>query len=207
MRSHTNANLYGRCHACHQRLEICPCAVLPRIETQTRIIVIRHALESLKTTNTARLASLILPGLRIVSWGGIEDDAHDAIAAIPEDGAVMLYPMAPERTASGEGAFEGPRTLIVPDGNWNQSKRIVRRLLQARPMPFFGLADGPARTAKRLREPIHAGQRSTLEAIAAALGRVEDPSIEARLLAAYDDFVLRITRTSGRLRARDRALL
>src|SRR4051812_30085981 len=41
----------GRCPRCYLRPEICLCPLVPRIETRSEFVILRHALENWKMTN------------------------------------------------------------------------------------------------------------------------------------------------------------
>ncbi|HVG58233.1 MAG TPA: DTW domain-containing protein, partial [Hyalangium sp.] len=57
MRSRTPADLAGRCPRCYLPTRLCLCAQVPRLDTRTEFLVIRHNKEKEKSTNTARLAA------------------------------------------------------------------------------------------------------------------------------------------------------
>ena len=74
-----------------------------------------------------------------------------------------------------------PLTLLVPDGNWNQAKNMMRRvpmLSQAHPVRL----EGATVDHYCLRRNVHADRMSTFEAIAQALGIIEKQATEDHLL-------------------------
>ena len=90
MRSRTDADLPGRCPRCWLLTARCFCGELPRLRTDTRIVVVRHALETIKTSNTARLAGLVLENVEVVDYGvpGMPFE-HEGLGL---QGAWLLYP-------------------------------------------------------------------------------------------------------------------
>ena len=67
MSRHSKPHL--RCRECRMHLSLCICALLPRIETRTRVVLIIHQLESLKPTNTGAVAARCLPNSAVVYRG------------------------------------------------------------------------------------------------------------------------------------------
>ena len=176
----------------------CLCADLPTFETETRIVIVSHVFELARTTNTARLARLMLPKTQIVERGAATRISPPAVEAeraallFPEDGAIEL-------DAFWAHADPRPLTLVVPDGSWPQAKRAARRTPGLAGLPRVRLPDGPP-TRFLLRDQTRTPQHlCTLEAIARALGIIEGHRVEAALLAGLDRFILRILASRGRL--------
>jgi len=88
--------------------------------------------------------------------------------------------------------------LIVPDGTWRQANRVRRRV------PGLAQVQAVSLTATeesnyRLRRT-HLGSRlATFEAIALALGILEDPAIGTRLQHVFRAIVDRALWSNGRL--------
>jgi DTW domain-containing protein YfiP len=74
----------------------------------------------------------------------------------------------------------GPVTLIVPDGSWAQTRRIVRREPALAGIPHVTLRNGPP-SEYRLRLQPADGRLCTLEAIARTIGILESRDAQARL--------------------------
>jgi DTW domain-containing protein YfiP len=214
-----------RCAACRMHRSLCICALLPRLETRTRVVVVLHQLEAVKPTNTGVLAARCLVNSAIVHRGraapaesgagpSIEEQAAQVAAEVARGSrAAFLFPHA-SATPLGELAADGaPVTLIVPDGTWSQSARAVSRLGRALALPCVSLppgasegegaatprlgGDGVARD--RLRAPARPGRLATLEALACALGALEGPAVEAELLRVFRIMTDRTLWTNGRL--------
>ena len=170
---------------------MCLCSELPRLESRTEIVIVRHAGEEWLTSNTGRLATLMLPNAQIVKYGGGEPFDESPLTG---EGTWLLYPGTGRELPAG-----APRRLVVLDATFRQARRMYKRIEVLRSLPELSLA-APAEQPHRLRHPPHADGLSTIEAIATALGRFEDPMLCERLLAAYGEFVRRADATRGRQR-------
>ncbi|MFO0600223.1 MAG: tRNA-uridine aminocarboxypropyltransferase [Myxococcaceae bacterium] len=191
MRSFTTEGAPGRCPRCLIVQQWCVCAEVPTVETKTRVVVVRHQREGWKSTNTARIAALALPRLELLDYG---DDFEPALSALPGvvSGAHLLFPSdeaAPVQLAD-------VKTLIVIDGTWRQTRKMLNRLPMLGPLPRVSL---PAQTQKvlRLRESTFEEGRSTLEAIAEALALIEGPNVAAPLHALHAKYVEQVFRARG----------
>lgn len=164
-----------------------------------------HWREYVRLTNTGLLAAHVVPHTELYLRGApgtsfVEEHAPQPDAAPHAGRRLLLYapPDAPNASPSHAAAPLGeahrPRegellTLLVPDGSWTQSRRMVRR------EPIFAGAEmvtlppgAPSRY--RLRRAPAAGMLSTFEAVARALALLEDdPSIEARMDAIFERWV------------------
>ncbi len=171
------------CRTCRLRLADCVCANAPRLDIATRLIVIIHAKEWRRSSNTGYLARLAtktgevrihgLPHLTVNS-NGIDTDPRATLALYPGRGALPL-------TAEFLATLPRPLTLLVPDGNWMQAKNMMRRLpMLARAQPVR--LDGPSLGLACLRRNAYPDRMSTFEAIAQALGKLENEAIAATML-------------------------
>ena len=87
------------------------------------------------------------------------------------------------------------RTLIVPDGTWRQTRRMVRRTPELASLSRFSIAK--ARRAPRVLKSPDPTAMSTLEAIALALGELGHGLAAANLLTVYDAFAEASLRQRG----------
>lgn len=166
------------CPRCERPAPTCLCAALPApVAVRTELLILQHSAETGHAKNTAAFLTLGLsPAARL-----LRGEAFDAALAGP--GTALLYP--------GEAGAAPPADisrLILLDGSWRQS----RRLLAANPwlagLPRLALPEQPSRYA--LRRAHRPGQLSTLEAGLHALALLEGaPERFAPLWAAFDEFV------------------
>ena len=193
MRSRTPRDFSGVCADCFLKTSLCLCAELPRIEAKTEIVIVRHTGEDWLTSNTGRLAALMLPNVRIIKYGGGEPFDDSLIGG---DGTCLLYP---GRNQTSLATI--PRRFVVLDATFRQARRMYKRITALRSMPELSLV-APGNQPNRLRNPPRADGLSTIEAIATALGQFENPNLTEPLLTAYAEFVRRADATRGRQRPR-----
>ncbi|MBI3543772.1 MAG: DTW domain-containing protein [Deltaproteobacteria bacterium] len=189
------------------RDEHCLCAecdlARSRLATSTRLVLVIHFRELRTTTNTGRLACLALPDaeLRVRGREGAPLRTDDLFE--PGRRTLVLFPSeaADDLTPEFAARNPGPYTLVVPDGNWSQSRRTARRLGRldapdgAR-VQFVRLPQAaPSRYALR-HEPAPDGL-ATCEAIARALGVLDGAGPQRELERVFELMVERTLATRG----------
>ena len=177
-----------RCDRCLQRGDPCLCAEIFPVRTTLQITILRHAAEAQKQTGSARWAALAL-------GCGVIDYAQDATpfdeSLLDAEGAWVLFPNGEQTPPPAVP----PQRLIVPDGTWQQARRMVARLPKLRSLPKLVLGGAPA--GPRLRQPHLREGMSTLEAIAAALAVCGEPGPAEELLALHARVIARSERLRG----------
>jgi len=194
-------NNLDRCVTCRMHQTLCICALVPRLETRTRLALLVHDREAHKPTNTGQLAARCVPRSTV---GIIGDRAQPA--ALPpladHEQPLVLYPAEDAVSIEAYAATERPVVLIVPDGSWRQAHKMRRRLPGLAAIPCVSLPEA-APTEYRLRSEHHAGGLSTFEAIARALRILEGDAgaaAEAAMMALFRVMVDRTLWLRGRLR-------
>jgi len=175
------------CPRCHAPKALCYCALLPVLPTQTRVRIIVHRNELYRTSGTANTAHLCLPNSEILPYG-IADQGFDASSLAAAAGSILyLFPESNAETLDAGllAALPSPLHLVVPDGSWAQAKRIRRRTPVLQTIRAVRLPAGVV-SRYQLRRAHEEHQLCTLEAIAYALGIIEDKKIQEGLLAALD---------------------
>jgi DTW domain-containing protein YfiP len=176
----------------------CVCDVIgPGQPSQPAVLVVRHHWEAFKSTGTARLAGLALSNLRILDMAAENPEPiREALRSLQD--AWLLYPGG----VTSERAAARPQTLVVLDGTWRQTRKMLRRLPELSRLPRFSLSPPAATEARsRLREAPRPDARSTLESIADALAELDSAECGERLLALHATFVERTRRSRGQLDA------
>jgi DTW domain-containing protein YfiP len=141
-----------------------------RVHNHTRVLIVQHPRERRHPFGTARIARLGLTQVEVaiatVQDGEIRAPRFDL------ERAAVLYP-GPHATMLGEGESVRLDTLVVIDGTWPQSRKLLRvsPWLAALPRVAFH----PPRPANyRIRRAKHPQvEVSTIEAIAYALQHLE----------------------------------
>jgi DTW domain-containing protein len=187
------------CAACRLWRSECVCAHAPHLSIATRLIVVMHSKEWRKTTNTGHFARLAIKDAEVrlhgaptrqISCAGVESASASTLVLFPGRGA---NPLSLDYIAT----LPRPLTLLVPDGNWNQAKNMMRRLpmlSQAHPVRL----GGPNLDLDCLRRNHLAGRMSTFEAIAQALGILEGAATEIDMLKFFRHILARMAHHSRR---------
>lgn len=165
-----------RCGACLFSTADCVCASLPRIDNRMEVVVITHAHEITRPSNTARFATRMLARSSLHVHGSA--DGISAAWGVDRANPLVLHPDGRPLTA----ADASRSCLIVPDGTWRHVRRMLKRI------PVLATGDtvrvaAPDYTELTVRREPRAGHTSTLEAIARAMGLLESPEVEAQMLA------------------------
>lgn len=180
------------CARCRLTPDICVCERAPRLTLSTRVIVVMHKKEWWRSTNTGHLVRLSIEGAQVRLHGlrkpvdtvGVDFASPSNLALYPGRGAELL-------TDDYVAALPRPCTLLIPDGTWNQTKSMMRRvsmLREARPVRLAG----PTVFMPELRQNRNADRMSTFQAIAHVLGLLEGRDTEIALLDFYRCFLERL---------------
>ena len=190
----TSAKPGHRCADCRLVLADCLCALIPRLETRTHVVLILHQMEASKTSNTGLLALRCLPNSSIVIRGAPGRPITDTRWNQTSDAdTVLLFPHPDARPIDSWRDHPRPLTLVVPDGTWRQAQRVRRRVPGLFNAPC-GVVTRGAPSAYRLRTTWDPKRLATLEAIAEALGVLEGPVTRDALLRIFDVMVERSLR-------------
>ncbi|HYH65518.1 MAG TPA: tRNA-uridine aminocarboxypropyltransferase [Urbifossiella sp.] len=192
------------CPGCRLPGWLCVCADAPQITTRTPLVLVVHVHDLGRSSNTVRLLALAVRGAAIVRHGSFPAPADPAAHVPAGTTPVVLFPghgatpLTPELVAS----LPSPPALVVPDGNWKQASRMVKRLpllagavKVALPARAFA---GPALRRNRARHHM-----STFEAVAQALAVLEGDATAWPLLDFYRRATDRMLLARGKLRRED----
>lgn len=177
----------AQCPRCHLHPVFCLCPHLSPLTLTTRVEVVIHQRETVRSSNTAQLVPLTLTESALWVHGLPHEVLDLSPLHDPSRATFILFP-GPESVTPEEAkalAADRPLTLVAVDGSWRQARRMVRRLEGLRGLPFLALPDDgePSRYAQRRQtDPAHL---STFEAIARALGALEGPHVRASLEAVF----------------------
>ncbi|MBC8131876.1 MAG: DTW domain-containing protein [Deltaproteobacteria bacterium] len=200
-----------RCPRCRMHESLCICALVPRIATRTRLVLIIHLREHRKTTNTGRLAALCLPNSQVIVRGHESaprepfawDSSTQPLLLYPHDDAVPIAQFAqfgPSAQSAETAQSNRPVTLVVPDGTWRQASKVRNRVPGLRDVPCVCLPpDAP--TNYRLRHETRSEGLATIEAIARAFGFLEGASVRSALEQVFRAMVERTLWARGEIGA------
>lgn len=193
-------NNLDRCVTCRMHATLCICALVPKLETRTRLALLLHYREVPRPTNTGQLAARCLPRSTIEVIGDGKRRAQLPVIEAHEQ-PLLLYPATDAVSIEHYANHERPVVLIVPDGSWRQAQKMRKRIPGLAAIPCVILPEA-GRTEYRLRAEHHAGGLATFEAIARALRILEGdagPAIETALMAVFRVMVERTLWLRGSL--------
>ena len=182
------------CARCLRPATACICAAVRPVEHAAQVLILMHPLEEHHAKGTARLLHLCLPHSRVIVGEAFGPDVlaqpwTEADRRSPRR-AVLLYPPTPPdpqhpmhpapELPAGWLAEPARLRLVVLDGTWRKSRRMLWANPALQRLPRLALQGAPAsRYAIRKAHAPH--QLSTLEAAQLALQRLEpaNPGIAA----------------------------
>lgn len=167
-------------------MSLCICALVPRLETRTRLVLVMHKAEKRKPTNTGHLATMALVNSETLVRG-VEGTPDPDVTWPAESEPLLLYPA---EDAEVLAPSERPVTLVVPDGNWRQASKVRQRVRSRRDVRCVKLPVG-APTSYRLRSETQPHGLATIEAIARAFGILEGAQVQRALEGIFRTMVER----------------
>ena len=179
-----------RCDGCGVIPRRCVCKAVGRCELPWPMLVVQHAKEGHRPTNTVRLLSRVVADCRVVPFALIDRPWSAELLGEPHAARWVLFPGANATLldpASLTALVEARAPLVVLDGSWRQAGRMMRRGTGLNTLPHFALPPGPPSRWSVRRAP-HVGQLCTLEAIVRLASLLPDPE-PARIL---EDAFLRL---------------
>jgi tRNA-uridine aminocarboxypropyltransferase len=178
------------CARCALPARMCLCALVVPVRNELDVLVLQHPGEVDQAKGSLRLLRLSLARCRVVVGETFEPAALRELLGGDVSGSALLYPAG---GLAGDGAAlpaAPPRQLVVLDGTWRKSLRMLcaNPLLQS--LPRWAVAPSDAARYAALRKAPRRDQLSTLEATCAALASIEGvPARYAPLLDAFGRFV------------------
>ncbi|MDR7049876.1 DTW domain-containing protein YfiP [Duganella sp. 3397] len=189
------------CLACLRPQRTCICCWVTPIAAQVEVLVLQHPMEVSNAKGSARLLHLCLAGSRLEVGEAFEPERLRALLS-GERHNVLLYPETAEEKSLGVAtppAFDAAwlatperLRLVVLDGTWRKSRKMLYLNPQLHALPRLPLTDTPA-SHYLIRKAHLPDQLSTLEATAYALAQLEQaPERYAALIDAFDGFVAQL---------------
>ncbi len=173
------------CERCRRPATGCYCAHISPIDTRTRLVLLQHPRERYVAIGTAHMANLCLTNSEL--HVGIDWSRSEPLARALSDAArppILLYP--------GPGSIDivaspppGPVTLVVVDGTWSQTKKVVRTNPILASLPRYAFVP-PNPSEYRIRKEPNEESVATIEALVHALTALEGE--EARFEAMLAPF-------------------
>jgi DTW domain-containing protein len=193
------------CASCLRASSACICQWIVPTENLVEVLILQHPMEVGHAKGSARLLQLSLRHSQLIVGEQFDPAVLQTLLDGPKQ-TILLYPDTPLHDALSVPApppFELEKSvtpaemrLIVLDGTWRKSRKMLLHNPALHGLPRWRLADAPASryAIRKARQP---HQLSTLEATCAALGQLEcNPQRYAALLHGFDGFVAAIRKQS-----------
>ncbi|MGH8391675.1 MAG: tRNA-uridine aminocarboxypropyltransferase [Pseudomonas sp.] len=175
-----------QCSRCLRPTTHCLCALIPRLDSRTRVLLLQHPSEVNHALNTARLAALGLVNAQLVVGEVFED--LQALLNPPGYQARLLFPDENAQPLQDYTPSDEPLLLVVPDGTWRKARKLLHLNPLLAALPRVTLAEG-AVSRYRLRKAPGPGALSTVEAIVQALQVLEAPTSFEPLLKPFEALI------------------
>lgn len=176
-----------RCERCRINKIMCFCDQIVEHKTNTRVSIIMHHREKHLTSNTAKLATLTLSNAQIFQRG-LPETPFSLEHLNLGPGVLPLYLFPDEDALELNEEFllnhPGPFHLIVPDGTWNQAKKVRRREPGLSDIMCVKLSES-VKGEYKLRRGVREDGVCTFEAIAYALLVLENKTVSDDLLRQF----------------------
>ena len=175
-----------QCSRCLRPATHCLCALIPSLDSRTRVLLLQHPSEVNHALNTARLAALGLKNAQLVV-GEVFDDLS-TLLSVPGYQARLLFPADDAQPLQAYVPPDQPLLLVVPDGTWRKARKMLHLNPLLAALPRVTLAQG-AVSRYRLRKAPGPGALSTIEAIVQALQLLEAPASFDPLLKPFEALI------------------
>ncbi|MBX8486415.1 tRNA-uridine aminocarboxypropyltransferase [Pseudomonas cichorii] len=176
----------ARCERCLRPDNHCLCALIPQLDSRTRVLLLQHPSEVSHALNTARLAALGLVNAQLVVGEVFED--LEALLNQPGYQARLLFPGEDAQALKAYADQDQPMLLVVPDGTWRKARKLLHLNPLLAALPRVTLGSAPV-SRYRLRKAPGPDALSTLEAITHALQTLEPGHSFAELLRPFDALI------------------
>ena len=175
-----------QCPRCLRPTTHCLCALIPSLDSRTRVLLLQHPSEVNHALNTARLAALGLVNAQLVV--GEVFEGLQTLLNPPGYQARLLFPGEDAQPLQAYSPSDEPLLLVVPDGTWRKARKLLHLNPLLAALPRVTLAAG-AVSRYRLRKAPGPGALSTVEAIVQALQVLEAPQSFEPLLRPFEALI------------------
>jgi DTW domain-containing protein len=189
------------CANCLRPKVTCICHLVVCTHSDVEVLILQHPLEVFETKGTARLLHLSLPNSKMLV-GEVFNETDLLSVASSRKHSILLYPTTPEDHSLGIApppeldpavlAHSDNIRLIIIDGTWRKSRKILCKNPYLQSLPRLALQNLPA-SGYAIRKARKPDQLSTLEATCAALAQLEmasekfEPIVQA--FVAFNAFI------------------
>ena len=121
--------LLERCSECGFRKEWCICNSIKKMDNKTRVLLITHAQDERKPSNTGKIIRASVQNYCLVRYGTKEERIdyewiknQNPVILFPNENAVILSKTYCESLYSP--------TLVILDGTWSQAAKLANKLIK-----------------------------------------------------------------------------
>lgn len=188
------------CPCCLRPERTCICQWVIRCANRTELVILQHPLEVDNAKNTGRLLHLSLNNSQLHIGENFTDHFLAEILDAEDKINFLLYPSTAEEKSLGIASpaampelseiLPEQLRLIVLDGTWRKSRKMLYVNPRLQRLPRLSIADCPA-SKYHIRKAHTEDQLSTLEASCYALQQLEVNGVNySLLLNAFGGFVM-----------------
>lgn len=191
--SKRRSTIESRCPKCRINNGHCICEAIIPIELKTNVSIVVHVSELTLSSNSAQFVKHMAPNQTELFIRGHVEKKFTPDEILERPGLpIFLFPSedAVELNADFLEKYPGPHHLIVPDGNWNQAKKVRAREDAFQKMMAVKLPPGIT-GEYMLRKALYPEWVSTYESIAHALGALEGEKVRDDLMTFFRAWVKR----------------
>ena len=113
----------SRCERCLRPDAHCLCALIPQLDSRTRVLILQHPDEAKHALNTARFAALGLSNAQL-RIGEVFEDLEELLN-LPGYQPRLLFPGDAAQPLTVGQAEALPTLLVVPDGTWRKARKLL----------------------------------------------------------------------------------
>ena len=187
-----------KCPVCRLFKSICICGDIKKFDLKTRVTLLMHVKEVDRSTNTGKIAELMLTNSKTVIVGAPDGELEQKDIIMDGYENLVLFPHASNvldgNYVSGLGM---PVNLIVPDGNYHQAVKMTRSELLGN-LKRVRLPSGQ-KGEYGLRDSKDPEKVSTIEAVIKALEIIENGPVVAEMNRIFRKMVESFKTHNGRL--------
>ena len=173
------------CPQCQRPEKLCFCDSIITVANETPVSIIQHPSETEHPFNTARIAELALQQCQLIT---AESLSEEQLSKFTTAGTALLYPNLSWLPASSPLPTK-IKQLVVIDGNWKKSKKILHLNPALQQLPRLSLSNIPD-SNYQIRKSQQTDGLATIEAIYHALSMLEPTDI-AGLLQPFETMITR----------------
>jgi DTW domain-containing protein YfiP len=164
------------------------CDLVVKVNNPLEVMILQHPLEQHQAKGSARLLHMCLSNSQLaIGETFTDEDLHS------NKQSILLYPADDASpTVSPTDLKPTATRLIVLDGTWRKSRKLLHLNPALGTLPRLNLSELPA-SRYSIRKAHNPNQLSTLEATCLALGQIDQsPDTYTPILTAFEQFIQRL---------------